>query len=78
MGFGDVVVRTVAHTARFPSPAEFVRRAVRSTPTMLGALAHLGPDATQRLVEEVTRTMSPYVDDAGLAVPMATHVLLAR
>jgi ubiquinone/menaquinone biosynthesis C-methylase UbiE len=77
-GFTDVSVCIDGMIGRFPSPAEAVRRLVMAAPSMLGALAHLGPDANQQLVEEVTRTVAPYVDDAGLAVPLTTHVLLAR
>ena len=71
-GFTDVAVRIDGRLARFPSPGEFVRR------TLLGALAAADVDSHRRLVDEVTRTMAPYVDDVGLAVPLATHVLLAR
>jgi len=71
-GFTDVTVRIDGRLARFPSPAEFVRR------TMLGALAVADTAAHQRLVDEVTCTMTPYVDDVGLAVVLSTHVLLAR
>ena len=77
-GFTDVVVRIDGRLARFPSAAELVRPLLLGGPTMLSALATADADTHQRLVDEVTRTMAPYVDDAGLAVPMATHVLLAR
>ena len=77
-GFTDVAVRIDGRTARFPSPEEFVRRSVLGAPTMLRALAAADADVHQHLVDEVTRTMAPYVDDAGLAVPLATHILLAR
>jgi len=77
-GFTDVAVRIDGRLARFPSPGEFVRRTVLGAPTMLRALAAADADAHRRLVDEVTRTMAPYVDDIGLAVPLATHVLLAR
>jgi hypothetical protein len=73
-----VVVRIDGRLARFPSPAEFVRRTVLGAPTMLTALAAAVADIHQRVVDEVTRTMAPYVDDVGLAVPLATHILLAR
>ena len=75
-GFADVAVRIDGRLLRFPSPAELVRRFLLGGPTMLSALATAG--ARRRLVDEVTRTMAPYVDDVGLAVPMAAHVLLAR
>ena len=77
-GFTDVTVRIDGRLARFPSPEEFVRRTVLGAPTMLSVLAAADADAHRRLVDEVTRTMAPYVDDVGLAVPLATHVLLAR
>ena len=77
-GFTDVTVRIDGRLARFPSPGELVRRTVLGAPTMLSALAAADADAHRRLVDEVTRTMAPYVDDVGLAVPLATHVLLAR
>ena len=77
-GFADVAVRIDGRTARFPSPEEFVRRAALAAPSMLGPLATVGPDALDRLRAGVRERMAPYVDDAGLAVPLATHVLLAR
>jgi SAM-dependent methyltransferase len=77
-GFSDVAVRIDGRLARFPSPAEMVRRMLLGGPTMLSALATADAEARLRLVDEVTRTMAPYVDDAGLAVPLSTHVLLAR
>lgn len=77
-GFTDVAVRIDGRLARFPSPAEMVRRILLGGPTMLTALVAADADAHQRLVDEVTRTMAAYIDDVGLAVPIATHVLLAR
>jgi ubiquinone/menaquinone biosynthesis C-methylase UbiE len=77
-GFADVAVRIDGYVARFPSPVEFVRRAALAAPSMLGPLAAVGADALDRLQAGVQERMAPYVDDAGLAVPLATHVLLAR
>ena len=77
-GFADVSVRIDGRMARFPSPMEFVRRAALAAPSMLGPLATVGPDALDRLQTGVQERMAPYVDDAGLAVPLATHLLLAR
>jgi hypothetical protein len=73
-----VAVRIDGRLARFPSPAEMVRRMLLGGPTMLSGLAAADAGAHLRLVDEVTRTMAPYLDDAGLAVPLSTHVLLAR
>jgi len=77
-GFATVTVRIDGRLIQFPSPAELVRRLLLGGPTMLRALPADDADAHRRLVDEVTRTMAPYVDDTGLAVPLATHVLLAR
>lgn len=77
-GFAQVTVRIDGRVARFPSPQEFVRRAVLAAPSMLGPLASVGPDALDRLRAGVDARFAPYVDDAGLAVPLATHILLAR
>lgn len=77
-GFTDVTVRIDGRLVRFPSPAEFVRRTVLGAPTMLGALAAADADAHRRLMDEATRVMTPYIDNFGLAVPLATHILLAR
>ena len=77
-GFTNVAVRIDARLVRFPSPEELVRRTVLGAPTMLRALATADAATLQRLVDEVTRTMAPYIDDADLAVPLATHILLAN
>ena len=77
-GFADTTIRIDGRVARFPSPEEFVRRAALAAPSMLGPLATVGPDALDRLRAGVNERLAPYVDDAGLAVPLATHVLLAR
>ena len=56
------------------SPGEVVRR------TVLSALAAVDADADthRRLVNKVTRTIGLLVEDVGLAVPLATHILLAH
>lgn len=77
-GLIDVSVRIDSRAARFPSPAELVRRLLVGAPTMLDALAAADAATQQRVVAEVTRTMAPYVDQLGLAVPLSTHVLVAR
>lgn len=73
-----MAVRIDGRQIRFPSSAELVRRLVLGAPTMLSALGSANTDTHQRLVDEITTTMDSYVDDIGLAVPMTTHVLLAR
>src|SRR5262249_30758363 len=62
-GFKAVAVRIDGRFARFPSPGEFVRRIALGAPSMLGALATVGPDAHARLVADATAGMAPYTDD---------------
>lgn len=76
-GFDDVRVRIVITTARYPSPAELVRREAASSP-LAGPIGALEEDAREALIGDFAAAIRPYIDDAGVTFPGETYVALAR
>jgi SAM-dependent methyltransferase len=76
-GFHDVTSQTLSRRLRYASPEEFVRTYIISTP-----LANLLPrvDDTRRtaLLQDVSTTLQPYIDDDGLAFPIESQIIIAR
>jgi ubiquinone/menaquinone biosynthesis C-methylase UbiE len=76
-GFRHVRIAIEARVCRFPSPAEFVRQQALASP--IGEpLSRLDESEKAALVAELDDVLAPYLDDDGLALPMESHVLLAR
>ena len=75
-GFGRPVVRIGAITARFPSPREFLRQEVVSTP-LAEPVGALGTARLDALVTDLDRALTPYTDDEGMIVPMQTWLATA-
>jgi hypothetical protein len=76
-GFRHVHITIEAKMCRFPSPAELVRQEALSSP--IGEpLRLLDERARAALVAEVDDGLAPYKDDDGLALPMESHLVLAR
>lgn len=75
-GLGDSVVRIGVLAARFPSPREFLRQEVASSPLSdpVGALDLGRRDA---LTDQVDQALQPYVDDDGLVIPLQTWFVTA-
>lgn len=77
-GFRELVIRAEVKMTRFPSPEAFFRAVTGGAPQMLGLLAQLTETQRRELVTEITETLSPYLDDTGLAFPQSAHVASAR
>lgn len=76
-GFHDVVVSMTARIARFASAEAMVRIMIAGTP--LGTTMNSDdPELLQTVINEVTRGLSEYVDDQGLAIPMQGWIVTAR
>jgi ubiquinone/menaquinone biosynthesis C-methylase UbiE len=76
-GFDKVLVRIAAFPARFPSPGEFLRQQVASSP--LGPpLAALDEEARRALARDLDQTLGEWTDDDGLVSPMETWLATAR
>jgi SAM-dependent methyltransferase len=76
---GLVRQRLLMHcrVSRFPSISEFLRHEMLASP-LAGPLGQLDQAAFDALVADVTATLDPYVDDDGLAVPMASYLGVAQ
>lgn len=72
-GFADAWVRIGGWLARFPSVREFLRQEAAGSP--LGGL--LDPTRIDAACADLEQTLAPYVDDAGLILPMQTWLAVA-
>jgi ubiquinone/menaquinone biosynthesis C-methylase UbiE len=75
-GFSGVRVRTLAETARFPSPEALVDAQLAAPP--LSTLGILTDEARSAVARDVAAALGPYLSSGGLAVPMEAHVAFAR
>lgn len=76
-GFRHVHVAIEARLCRFPSPAQFIQQQALASP--IGPLlSHLDEAAWADLVADLDKVLAPYGDDDGLALPMESHVVVAR
>jgi hypothetical protein len=75
-GFGDIDIRTVVETARFPSPEALVAYQLAATP--LSTLGPLTEEAHQSVARDVRAALQLYLHGGQLAVPMEAHVVLAH
>src|SRR5215213_6303161 len=75
-GFRDIDVRTIADTARFPSPEALVAYQLAATP--LSTLGTVTEEAHRAVARDVRAALQPYLHDGQLAVPMEAHFTLAR
>lgn len=76
-GFDQVHVNIAVGTMRYPTPAEFLRREVASSP-LAGPVAALSAETRRRLVSALATGLQEYMDDDGIVFPMETYVILAR
>jgi SAM-dependent methyltransferase len=77
-GFRDVNVHAVVKPMRFPSPQHFIDSLAAGAPSTRHALAKVPESERRVLIEEVSTALQPYVDKDGVAIPYASHLLLAR
>jgi ubiquinone/menaquinone biosynthesis C-methylase UbiE len=75
--FAAVRIRIASLLVRFPSPREFLRQQVVSSP-LAGPVGALDPPHLAALADEVDRVLAPYLDDDGTALPMQTWLISAR
>lgn len=69
-GFRDVSVQPVSIEYRFPSPAEFLRLYVQSTPLAVNLAMTEADEATRARVEDdFSAALADYVDDDGWRFP---------
>lgn len=77
-GFRDVNVHAAVKTVRFPSPQLFIESLAAGGPSTRHALAKVPEPMRRGLIEEINAALRPYVDGDGIAIPYASHLLLAR
>ena len=71
-----IVILTMRHPMRHPSPAEFISGQLAALP-FAGAIAALEASAQAALLNDILAATQPYTDDQGLAVPKEAHVAVA-
>lgn len=77
-GFRDVHVDAVVKLMRFSSARHFVENLAAGAPSTRHALAKLPEAERPVLIEEIGAALEPYRDGDGVAIPYASHLLLAR
>jgi ubiquinone/menaquinone biosynthesis C-methylase UbiE len=76
-GFRAPHIRLVVKLMRWSSLAEYLSGFVAATP-MAGAVAAMDKATRRAMFRALQTTLRPYVEDSGLAVPMESHVVVAR
>ena len=78
-GLHEVAVETVTKDLHFPSPNDFVRQYLLSTPLAASPLVSHADEAVRVNVEtDVRSQLMPYTGDDGLVFPAETYVVTAR
>lgn len=78
-GLHEVAVETVTKDLHFPSPKDFVRQYLLSTPLAANPLVSHADEAVRVKVEtDVRSQLMPYTGDDGLVFPAETYVVTAR
>ena len=75
-GFGSVDIETVELTSQSPSAADGVRGLVYGSP-MGVELAEYGPEALDRVFEDVVEGAREFEGPDGFAAPMRAHIVTA-
>jgi ubiquinone/menaquinone biosynthesis C-methylase UbiE len=75
-GFGDIHLYTMRLTIRPAAVMAFLAGQLAATP-VAAVVAALDPAARTALLSDICARLQPYTDEAGLAVPYATHVAVA-
>jgi SAM-dependent methyltransferase len=76
VGFRETQIHIVILTMRHPSPAEYIPGQLAALP-FAGAIKALETAMQTALYNDILTALHPYIDDAGLAVPLEAHVALA-
>ena len=75
-GFDHVDIRSAERIARFPSSRDFTK--VVAVGSVIGRSGiTLSDDSLEALLQDVSKTLQPYVDGEGLAFPMKSHLAIA-
>ncbi len=74
--FRNIHVLLDVAMVRFPSPEEFIRRQVASSP-LAGPVRQVDAATSAALIEEVSRSLDAYMDDDGLIFPMEAYLVHA-
>ena len=77
-GFREVNVQAVVKVIRFHSPRQFIESLAAGAPSTRHALAKLPESERGVLIDEMAASLQRYVDRDGVAIPYASHLLLAR
>ena len=77
VGFRAIRLHIVMLTLRHPSPADYIPGQLAALP-FAGAIKALATAVQIALYNDILTALHPYIDDAGLAVPLEAHVTLAR
>lgn len=76
-GFDQIRTRIGIIAVRVPSPQEFLRQKVVSSP-LAGPVGALDTRRRDGLIHHLDRALRPWVDDDGIASPMQTWLVAAR
>ena len=78
-GFRDVHIRIRTNLIRYQSLEEYVLGYLRVFLSVASDVAAMTDDTIRRaLLQDVTAALRGFIDDDGLAVPMESHVVVAR
>jgi SAM-dependent methyltransferase len=77
VGFGDITIRSVPGTVRFPSVERFVQDYVAGSP-LAAHVAKVSDEARAALIREVGDTLKPYVAGGSLTFPIEAHLASAK
>ena len=76
-GFRTVHIRIDSQMIRYPALAECVPGYLSATPVAAVA-ASFGASSRAALLQEIETTLTPYIDDDGLAAPIEAHTVVAH
>ena len=76
VGFRETHIHIVILTLHHPAPAEYIAGQLAALP-FAGAITALESAMQTALHNDILTALHPYMDDAGLAVPLEAHVSLA-
>jgi ubiquinone/menaquinone biosynthesis C-methylase UbiE len=76
-GFGNITIRSVPGTVRFPSVERFVQDYVAGSP-LAGHVAKVSDEARASLVSEVGAALHSYLAAGTLTFPIEAHLASAR
>jgi SAM-dependent methyltransferase len=76
-GFGEIAIRQVTGTVRFPSATRFVQDQVAGS-SLAGQVAKVSGEARAALVRDIGEALRPYLAGDALAFPIEAHLASAK